>query len=145
MSRDRRKKASDVFRESKSFIGGRVSFAQAFPQIKHIIVKLYETGDGVRPLPGDRPDNPSDIYTETSLGEYIDCSNTLCYNGGFKIGRIVREMVSNREEKKDFSGSCQGHEGSPKGRRKYGYCGNHFSGNVEIEYTDNIPKDKQGT
>ena len=54
MSRDRRKKASDVFSESKSFFGERVSFAQAFPQIKHIVVKVYETGDGVRPLLGDR-------------------------------------------------------------------------------------------
>lgn len=142
MSRDRRKKASDVFSESKSFFGERVSFRQAFPQIKHIVVKVYETGDGVRPLLGDRAGAPSGIYTETSLGEHINCSNTLCYNGGFRIGWIVREMDRNREEKKDFSESCQGYEDSPKGRIQYGDCGNYFEGNIEIEYTDDVPTDK---
>ena len=146
MSRDKRQKATDVFNESKSFLGGKVSFAQAFPKIQHIIVKVHETGDGVWvPPPGGKDDDPSSVYTETSLGEYINCSNSICYKGGFRMGWIIREMVRNREEKKDFSGSCQGYEGSPKGHKNYGPCGNYFKGNVEIEYIDDGPKEKRGT
>ena len=72
--------------------------------------------------------------SESDLGEYIDCTNPLCYNGGFGIGPVVREMVGGRETCREGAAICQGNEGSPKGWRIYRKCINHFRYTVELTY-----------
>lgn len=126
MARDRRQKASDVFREAAHFLGEKVSFARAFPQIADIHVEVVETRAGT----GGTPRH----YGKQGLGEYINCSNRLCYNGGFRIGSAIRDMVSGQETTREGSSLCQGYEGSPKGRKKYGPCDRFFKWKITIEY-----------
>jgi len=123
-----RMKASDVFRETNYVFGKKVKFEEAFPEIKTLRVECTEEGYGAR--------NPiTRIYTEKNTpGEYIDCHNPLCYNGGFSIGQILREMVQKREKHWEGTKFCQGYEGSPKGRRKYRSCINSWKVKVDIEY-----------
>ena len=128
-ARDRRMKASDVFRESHFLLGEKVPFAKAFPTIERVRVEYREFGEGVR---GDYARVIE--YPAEGLGEFIDCSNPLCYNGGFRLGAILREMVRQRKERQEFYVGCQGYEGSPKGRRNYGPCGNAFQGVVTVVY-----------
>ena len=72
---------------------------------------------------------------EDRLGEFINCSNPRCYNGGSNIGEILRGMVGQRSTSyRDARIPCQGYEGSPKGRRKYGMCMNVFRVEVTITY-----------
>ena len=80
-----RKKASDIFKETNSLFSKKVSFNEAFPDIESIsiVVKEYENA-------GQKPDDGLGIYPKTYIfnnrhlpSEYIDCSNTVCYNGGF--------------------------------------------------------------
>lgn len=132
MSRGDRKKASDVFRETTYVFAEKVPFETAFPEIASVDVEFTETGHGIwdagKRYRGYR------AGSRDSLGEYIDCSNSLCYNGGFSIGNILREMVRNKETRREFSALCQGNEGSPKGRRIYRKCLNFFKGIITIVY-----------
>ncbi|AKI97035.1 hypothetical protein [Kosmotoga pacifica] len=129
--RDRRQKASDVFRESKFLYSKKVSFEEAFPEIEDLTVEVEETGHGVSEL------NRKRTYRKQYFpGEYIDCSNPLCYNGGFSIGSILREMVKKRQTELETLKLCQGHEGSPKGRRIYRKCMNFFKVKVSIKYKE---------
>lgn len=127
--RDIRKKASDIFRESTPFFGQKVDFDKAFPQIKDLTVEVIEYGDGIY------NSQSKSIYNRGNLpGEYVNCSNPLCYNGGFSLGGILREMVRNKQTILETSKSCKGYEGSPKGRRKYGPCMNCFNIKAAIQY-----------
>jgi len=130
----KRMKASDVFSQTDHLFGEKVTFEKAYPQVSSVRVEVTETGDGL--------DSPrTSVYTERTLGEYIDCSNPRCYNGGFRIGSILSQMVYGREEKQEFFEGCQGYEGSPKGRRKYQPCTNYFKGTVAIKYRESEATD----
>jgi hypothetical protein len=129
LKRNERRKASDVFRENHFLFGKKVSFDEAFPGIEDLTVEVEESGDDVINR------NRKSIYRKQYFpGEYIDCSNPLCYDGGFSIGEILREMVRDKQTELEKSMLCQGNEGSPKGRRIYKKCMNFFNIKVSIKY-----------
>jgi hypothetical protein len=127
MPRERRQKAQDVFRESKPIFGTTSSFEKAFPMVDELKVNVTEKGDGVYGASSTRS-------LGKQAGEYVDCSNPLCYNGGFQLGAILRDMTYARETQWSGSRMCQGYEGSPKGRKNYGPCWNEFEIAIEITY-----------
>ena len=133
--RDERQKASDVFRESNFLFGKKVSSDEAFPQLQDWTVEVEESGRGV----GDRK-RKSTYGKQYFPGEYINCSNSLCYNGGFSIGLILHKMVRNKQTELETTESCKGNEGSPKGRRIYGKCMNFFKIKVSIKYKEESGK-----
>ena len=127
-SRGHRQKASDVYRQTEVAFGQKIPFADAFPEIEDVEVQVEETG--VVRVMGTR------VYSKSHLGEYIDCSNPVCYNGGFSIGDILREMVLKNARQSVASERCQGYEGSPKGRIRYHCCHNHFRIKVAVKYRE---------
>lgn len=131
--RGRRQKASDVFRESEFvFVSKTDSFDKAFPEIEDVKVEVTESGEGLTQFNRER------IYSKRTLrGEYIDCHNPMCYNGGFGIGEIIRDMIRNKQAELVTYKTCQGYEGSPKGRRRYRSCVNSFNIKVIIKYKEN--------
>ena len=130
MSINNREKASDVFNSTNYMFASKVSFSEAFPQIKNIRVEVEEDGEGIYELSRKR------IYSKENMGEFINCSNPQCYNGGFRIGDIIRNIVENKSGEHETDRYCQGYEGSPKGKKRYGSCFNKFNIKVQITYND---------
>ena len=128
----RRKKASDILRETQYVFSRKVPFREAFPEIKSVRVRTEESGYSPSGMYFSKPSVTE--YNENSLGEYIDCSNPLCYGGGFSIGQILREMVDKKQTHNETFEPCRGYEGSPKGRRRYRSCVNSWKVTVDIEY-----------
>ncbi len=129
-SRDRRK-ASDIFNETNYPFAKKVQFAEAYPDIATLKVVVEEKGEGVYQALGSR------VYSEKNVGEFVDCSNSLCYNGGVSIGSILRSFKKG-EEHYERTHICKGYEGSPKGRRKYRSCLNTFKVTIDISYKKGI-------
>ena len=123
-----RKKAQDIFNETEYVFVDKATFEKAFPTIEEISVEIIETGKNVyhsgQPI----------YYDKKTLGEYINCSNTQCYKGGFRIGRIIQKMVIDNKTDLEDTEFCQGHESSPKGRRIGSECFNAFDYKIHIEY-----------
>lgn len=128
MPRHQRKKASDVFRDTQFVFGRKVPFSTAFPQVRHVQVLIEESGEGISEA------NHKRARSGDTLGEFVDCSNPRCYNGGVCVGSVLREMVAAGETTREFEAVCQGSEGSPKGRRVYRKCLNEFRVRIEIQY-----------
>lgn len=126
--RDRRDKASDIFNRSTPVFAQKVPFAQAFPQVEHITVRVTEN-DMVN-------DVHTIIFDERNMREFVDCTNWVCFNGGFRLGNLVGELVRDGATEGSKSGLCQGYEGSPKGRRKYRKCLHGFKVEVRIVYKE---------
>jgi hypothetical protein len=130
MAKDERKKAQDLFLERNTFLDeSKVSFREAFPQIEDIIIEVEESGRGV-----DSRDRKRSYARQDFPGEYVNCSNTLCYGGGFSIGRPLRAMVSEIQTEFEGSSLCKGRQGSPKGKRTYGSCPNFFQFKITVKY-----------
>lgn len=129
MTKRDREKASDVFRNTEFLFSKKVSFAEAFPAIEDIVVVVTRGGHyGVHEW------NKEERYG-MNVGEYIDCTNPMCYKGGFSIGNLIRMMEATKQThlEKAYIG-CQGYEGSPKGMRRYRSCTNHFSVMIDVKY-----------
>ena len=130
-------KASDVFREADFIFGKKGTFEEAFPQITDVTVEVTEEGKG---FDGRDLTERRRVYSKSDPpGEYADCSNSFCYNGGVGIGSILRTMVYARETHHEDTHFCQGQEGSPKGRRRYGPCFNHFKVKITLLYMSETP------
>lgn len=133
MSIEDRDKASDIFAKTKYVFSTKAPFEEVFPTIEDIEIQVTETGTGVS-------GESVRIYKGAKeIREYINCSNSLCYNGGISLGDIIRKTV--RENTTEFEDSkiCQGYEGSPKGKRKYRSCINFFKIKAKIIYRNNTP------
>jgi len=128
-----RKKAQDLFNETNFIFAEKVSFVDAFPSIEDIRVEVVRK-KGVSIY--DKEETL--IYTkETIPGEYINCDDPYCYNGGISIGSIIRDMVRNRTTESEIPFiKCKGYLGSPKGKKKYGECYRNYKVKVNISYKD---------
>lgn len=127
---DERKKAMDVFNETNFVFSKKVGFDEAFPMIEEIDVEVKEEG---RVEQWNAESHYSKKYFP---GEYINCHNPVCYNGGFSIGSIIRDMVRSRKTELEELKMCQGNEASPKGRKVYRKCFNMFRIKVKIVYKE---------
>lgn len=128
--RNKIQKASDVFENSNFVFASKTdSFDKAFPGIEGIKAEIEESGYDVNEW------NSKRIYSKEHFpGEYVNCSNSLCYNGGFSIGEIIRDMIKEKKTEFEISKLCQGNEGSPKGRRIYRKCLNFFKIKISLRY-----------
>ncbi len=131
-------KASEVFRNSEHFfsnLSSKVTFSEAFPEINDIKVEVIETSEPkTNEMLKEEKYQKNKVIYEKLIGEFIDCSNKFCYNGGFSIGEIIREMVSIKQTLIEGHLKCQGYEGSAKGKRRYRSCVHCFYFHVEIKY-----------
>jgi hypothetical protein len=129
MQRDERMKASDLYKAGGPVFGERGPLDVIFPTIDEIRVEVNESGAGVRDFDRLR------VFTrKEDVPEYVDCSNSLCYAGGVSVGAVIRELVRTGGTEAAVGNICRGHEGSPKGRRIYQKCVNHFKTKVTIRY-----------
>lgn len=131
-----RMKAQDVFNKTEFVFGKKTTFSEAFPEVKNITLEIEE--DGKKPTYYSHLPDASvkkRVYRKDNFpGEFVNCSNPLCYNGGVRIGLIIDSMTSSKDTKYEKVFFCQGYEGSPKGRKRYRDCINRFKVKITIEY-----------
>ncbi len=145
MARESRKKPPDTSPETNDLFSNKVSFNEAISETEDIFIEAKEFESSLR-----KPEY--DIEWEKAMGSYssyprvhrysknhlpgenINCSNALCFNGGFSIASIVKTMISKKETFKEGKEHCKGYEGSPKGKRKYRDCTHQFEYKVTIKY-----------
>lgn len=130
--RDKRPKASELFAKEDNLVfrGKKVPFAEAFPNIVDFQIEVKRPREGTRGKIETLTYNP-----RNPPGEYVDCTNEICYGGGFSLGKILREMVERRETERKTSEICKGNKASPKGHRKYGVCTTLFEVQISLEYS----------
>jgi hypothetical protein len=119
----------EVFEERNFIFGCKHFFDDVFPEVDSILVTVCETGRGVNDGANRRS------YNRNNLGEFIDCSNPDCYNGGFSLDLIIGWMVDKRESHRDLHELCQGYERTPEENLFYRRCTNSFRISVDIQYS----------
>ena len=148
MGRKSKEKASATSRETNDLFSNKVSFNEAISETEDIFIEVKEFESSLRK-------SENDIEWEKAMGSYssyprvhrysknhlpgenINCSNALCFNGGFSIASIVKTMISKKEKFKEGKEHCRGYEGSPKGKHKYRDCSHQFEYKITIKYLSN--------
>lgn len=125
-----RQKAQAVFENTNFVFKKKCTFEEAYPLVDEIKIIVIESGKGIKEW------NTKRHFDKMNTGEYIDCRNPRCYNGGFSIGRIIKSMVKDNKEHLEEEQFCQGYEGSPMGKRRHGNCYNTFHITIQIKYKE---------
>jgi len=123
-------KAQDLFRP---FFGREASFEEAFPEIEKLSIEVTESEAGFHNF------HKTSYDKEHPPGEFINCSNPVCYGGGFRIGMILSEIVRKKQTELNDSACCGGYEGSAKGRKRYRSCVHYFQFSIKIKYKEVEP------
>lgn len=127
------KGASDLLREANLVFTKKVTFKEAFPEIKNTTVKVEESGNLGGGLFGES--SKTKYYNIETLAEFIDCSNPSCHEGGFSIGKFFREMEQEKKTHFDGQERCQGFEqGSVRFKASQLQCCNRFKITIDTEY-----------
>ena len=74
------------------------------------------------------------IIHKDSVREHVDCNNPLCFNGGFSLGDVLRDMVKGRQE--DFIGTsfCTGQKGVPEEEGPHPSCSTRYEIEASLRY-----------
>ena len=104
-----------------------VPFEEAFPTVEDLQLEVQQkmTGDA---------GGSAITFDRSTVRSFVACRNPVCVRGGVDIGAMIQEMARKRETQRKFSELCKGNEGSPKGRKIYRKCLNHFTVAIFIRY-----------
>lgn len=133
MRYEKRMGAQDILDQSETFLGGKSSFEESFPEIDTIKIDYMEDVAGFRKA-SDGELGRHVVTDKRSLKGYFPCSNRLCFDGGFHIEPIIRGMIRSRKGNIVGEYICQGNEGSPHGRKIYHRCLHKFEYEITINY-----------
>jgi hypothetical protein len=104
---------------SKPFLGTTTDVNEAFPGIDEIDVTITQDPYGYY-LRNDW--QRTSRFSKSTMKRHLACVNPRCQQGGLDLQQIV---LFHADGKYEFS--CNGHEGTPAGRRIGNACDNRFS------------------
>ena len=115
---------------SDSWLGKPAPFHEAYPNIKSIRIEGKQHGDL-------RSEFAADVhYSESNIPSTIPCANPRCQQGGYRLQPYLDAMVHSKDTEAELDWSCNGHEGSPQGRRKGDPCMNYIKFTIKVAYKD---------
>jgi hypothetical protein len=131
MGREDREKLTDVISKSQFLFSKKVdTFHEAYPTIAKLHVEVSEKELGSSGLARRL------TFTEQHFQHAVNCSNPVCYRGGVQVGWLIHDMVRNKETDREETKSCEGYEGSPKGRKRYRTCLHRFTVKAHVDYRE---------
>ena len=111
-------------RTATPFLGTTTDRNAAFPGIEQIKFSVSQDPYGYYLREAWQR---TDRYTKDNLPSKIRCANPRCQQGGLLTQQIV---LFHPDGECDFP--CDGHEGTPAGRRKGDPCDNRFKVTLEV-------------
>ncbi|HCE75156.1 MAG TPA: hypothetical protein DEP04_00885 [Dehalococcoidia bacterium] len=114
--------------------GEPTTFKKLYPQVKSLRLTGQEHGDF--------PEMSFITYksrglincSESSIPALLHCSNPRCQQGGHDLQFLIGSAIRSRETRLTETLYCNGHEGTPKGRKIGDSCGNYIELEIAIEY-----------
>jgi hypothetical protein len=117
---------------TRPFLGEYTTFAKAFPSVRDVRICGEQFGDMDSEM--QRHISSSGLNPATT----IRCSNRRCQQGGYQIEHLIRSMIDQRQSQFSTTIHCDGHEGTPKGRRKGGPCLNYAKLTITLTFEDGV-------
>ena len=74
------------------------------------------------------------LVHKDAVREHVDCNNPACFNGGFSLGEVLREMVRSRQEEFIGTNFCTGQVGDPEEAGPHPSCPTRFEVEVRLRF-----------
>ena len=110
--------------ESKAFLGTPTSFSTAHPCFRSLVVRAKHVGKFAYPMQREQ------VFSDSSIPRVLSCPNPRCQQGGYDLTATILTLEHGQTAKYQVNYSCNGHEGTPMGRRK----GNPCMNSVALEF-----------
>jgi hypothetical protein len=94
-------------------------------KLDRVQISVKETGRDAEPF-------ELRIIHKDAVREYVDCNNPACFNGGFSLGDVLREMVLGRQEEFIGTNFCTGQEGDPEESGIHPSCSTRFEVQITL-------------
>ena len=104
------------------------TFEEEFPTIEDIRVEYREYNSSDQPI-YDQPN----ISTKENTSLEVSCTNRICNEGGFRLRRVIQNMLHKQETNHQETIMCKGYEGS---RRRDRSCIHSLRLNITIKYKE---------
>lgn len=111
---------------SKPFLGTTTNANEAFPGIEEVDITIEQDTYGYY---CQHQSQRISQYTKSTIPRQVSCVNPRCQQGGIDLQSFVLSHSSG-----EFNFFCDGHEGTPTGRRKGDPCDNNFKIKRNIKY-----------
>lgn len=108
------------------FLGTTTDRNAAFPGIEQVAFSVSQDpyGEYLR-----EAWQRSERYIKGDLPSHIRCANPRCQQGGLQTQQLVMFLPDG-----EYDFSCNGHEGTPAGRRKGDPCDNSFKVTLKVTH-----------
>jgi hypothetical protein len=74
------------------------------------------------------------IVHREAVREHVDCNNPDCFNGGFSLGEVLRDMVRGHQEEFIGTSFCTGQTGDPENLGPHPSCPTRFEIQATLRY-----------
>lgn len=101
-------------------------FESEFASIDDAIIQFTESDYGNNPKSG--------VWSLRNNGPVMACGNPKCQRGGYNLATEVRNMISANMSEREIRLSCNGDEGSPKGRRVGRECMQRLKAKITLKF-----------
>jgi len=109
---------------SRPFLGETTDREKAFPDVESLELTVVQDPYGQYARHAWQRESR---YTKANMPRRLTCLNPRCQQGGLELQQIILFSPSGQR-----SYYCNGHEGTPKGRRKGDPCDNRFDVTVAV-------------
>lgn len=114
---------------SAGLFGTSTKFESEFPTIEDAIIRFTESDFGNDPKMG--------AWSLRSNGPVMSCGNPRCQRGGYNFANEVHNMIYADVSEREIRLSCNGDEGSPKGRKLGRECLQRLEGKITLKIKAN--------
>ena len=118
------------------FLGTTTDRNQAFPGIKALKVTVVQDPYGYY---CKEPWQRTAVYSKQTIPRYIPCKNPRCQQSEIDLQQLVFLQGSGTH-----TIHCEGHEGTPKGRRKGAPCDNVFTITIDVTKEEDARRRNDG-
>ena len=74
------------------------------------------------------------IIHKDAMREWVECNNPDCFNSGFSLGNVVREMLLSRQEEYIGTNFCVGQLGDPEEDGPHPSCPTRFEVQITLRF-----------
>ena len=105
----------------------RVLIDGTLDAIERLAVTVTEKGRNAEPFAWI-------MQSRDSVRERIICNNPACFDGGFSLGDLLREIVKNRQTEFIGTSFCTGRAGDPEAPGPHPSCDTRYNLEIRILY-----------
>ena len=105
----------------------RVLIDGTLEPVERLSISVAEKGENAEPFAWR-------MSAREAVRERIPCNNPACFDGGFSLGDLLREVIKNRQREYIGACFCTGREGDPESPGPHPSCATRYDVEINLSF-----------